>query len=154
MRSPVFKLLMAVGFLAATPTLAHASGYGTAGCGLGSIIMGGGNGFTQVFAATSNASSGSQLFGITTGTSNCGTGGAAPSVQSYIESNRAALANDIARGNGETLTGLVKMIGCKNVSKAGTALQSNYESIFPAQKQVGSAQVEQAIKSSLQGNCG
>jgi hypothetical protein len=108
----------------------------------------------QVFAATSNASSGSQMFGITSGTSNCGSGGAAPSVQSYIESNRAALANDIARGNGETLTGLVKMIGCKNVEKAGAALQGNYESIFPAQKQQGSAQVEQAIKTSLQGNCG
>jgi hypothetical protein len=40
------------------------------------------------------------------------------------------------------------------VEKAGAALQGNYESIFPAQKQQGSAQVEQAIKTSLQGNCG
>ena len=45
--------------------------YGPAGCGLGSIVMGSKPGFMQVFAASTNGCSGSQTFGITTGTSNC-----------------------------------------------------------------------------------
>ena len=64
----------------ATPTvvLMGASGawaqsgpaYGPAGCGLGNMIVGGGTGFSQVFASTTNTTSGTQTSGITSGTSN------------------------------------------------------------------------------------
>ena len=48
------------------------STYGTAGCGLGSMIFGDQKGAIQILAATTNSIFGTQTFGITTGTSNCG----------------------------------------------------------------------------------
>ena len=47
-----------------------AAKYGPAGCGLGSMIFDPDSGFTQIFAATTNGTSGNQTFGISTGTSN------------------------------------------------------------------------------------
>src|SRR3954469_2639303 len=50
--------------------------YGMAGCGLGSLIFGPVNSpGAQILAATTNSTFGSQTFGITSGTSNCVSGG-------------------------------------------------------------------------------
>jgi len=49
---------------------AMADSFGMAGCGLGSMLIQS-NGKEQIFVATTNGSSGSQTFGITSGTSNC-----------------------------------------------------------------------------------
>ena len=111
-------------------------GYGTAGCGLGSIIFEPGSGFTQVLAATTNASFGTQTFGITSGTSNCtspraGTAGA----RAFIESNRSALAKDIARGQGETLASLSRLAGCADTARVGQRLQQRFGEIFPSASQ-------------------
>jgi hypothetical protein len=129
------------------------SGYGTAGCGLGALILGDQPGIVQVVGVTLNGISANQTFGITSGTLNCGSGGAAPTAQAYIDANRESLATDIARGNGESLRGLVNLFGCKDVKHAGTALQKDYSRIFPDNR-VNSAQIEKSIKTSLQGNCG
>ncbi len=108
--------------------------YGLAGCGLGSVLMGkNGN---QIFAATTNGTVYSQFFGITSGTLNCvddPNAEVASNVDRYILVNQAALAGDIARGNGETLSALSFVMGCKDVNKAdlGQALQKNFEHIFP-----------------------
>ena len=72
---------------------AQPGNYGDAGCGLGSILFGAKPGFVQVFAATTNGTFGSQTFGITTGTSNCGGGGGGtPTARNYVETNREAAA--------------------------------------------------------------
>ena len=89
-------------------------------------------GFTQVFAATTNGSFGSQTFGISFGTSNCadaakGSEGAA----AFVETNREVLAKDIARGSGETIATLATIGGCNNPHAVGAKLQRNYETIFP-----------------------
>ncbi len=103
--------------------------YGTAGCGLGSMVFGNQEGPMQVIAATLNGTSGSQTFGITSGTSNCGKGlFAKAEINSFIESNSVALENDIARGQGETLSTLNDMLGC-GADFNGT-LQQNYKSIY------------------------
>lgn len=102
--------------------------YGVAGCGLGSLAFGNQEGAVQVFAATLNGT-GIQTFGITSGTSNCGRGlFAKAEVNSFIESNAVALENDIARGQGETLSTLNNMLGCD--SKFNSTLQQNYKSIY------------------------
>src|SRR5258706_1629657 len=81
--------------------------YGPAGCGLGSLIFSPDSGFTPIFAATTNGTSYTQTFGISSGTSNCDTGpSSSKSAKVYVETNREALAKDIARGSGETLAGL------------------------------------------------
>lgn len=102
--------------------------YGAAGCGLGSMVFGNEEGAMQVIAATLNGT-GVQTFGITSGTSNCGKGLLAKAeVNSFIQSNSIALENDIARGQGETLSTLNNMLGCD--AKFSNTLQKNYKKIY------------------------
>ena len=60
-----------IGAALAFAATSHAAPYGAAGCGLGSVVFGAKTGFVQVFAATTNGTSGNQTSGITSGTSNC-----------------------------------------------------------------------------------
>ncbi len=114
-------------------TAAVAAPYGTAGCGLGSLVFGNQKGIVQIFAATTNGTFASQTFGITTGTSNCAdTGGGAASIKSFTETNREALAKDISRGQGETVANLSVLAGCSDASQVGVTLQKNFGSIFPS----------------------
>ena len=113
--------------------LAESTQYGEAGCGLGSMVFGTSpDAASQVMASTTNSSSGSQTFGISTGTSNCVDNGAvkkASAVPAYIEVNTAALATDAARGNGETIAGLAGLMGCEPKA-LGAAMKSQYNNIF------------------------
>lgn len=107
-------------------------GYGPAGCGLGSLIFEPDSGFTQIFAATTNGTFGSQTFGITTGTSNCDTGpSGSANAKAFVAANRAAVAKDIARGSGETLGSLTRLAACENGAAVGPTLQRNFGQIFP-----------------------
>ncbi len=124
---------------------AQAASYGDAGCGLGSLVFNDQAGFVQIFAATTNGLSANQLFGITTGTLNCGGGGSSPTALNYIEANKSVLANDIARGQGETLAGLSEVMGCQSSQELGAQLQKNYNNIFPTQA-VEAQVVESSIK--------
>jgi hypothetical protein len=123
--------------------------YGLAGCGLGSVVMGKkGN---QIFAATTNGTVESQLFGITSGTLNCMDDPnmtVAFNLDKFVVANRMALAGDIARGSGETLVGLSQVMGCQGISKAnlGLALQQSFNQIFPDTK-VQANEVTDAIVS-------
>ncbi|NDG85554.1 MAG: DUF3015 domain-containing protein [Proteobacteria bacterium] len=91
------------------------------------------HGIVQIFAATTNGTSASQTFGITSGTSNCGGGGSSPTAEQYIEANRVSLASEISKGNGETVKGLARIMGCAKTEEFQTALQKNYKKIFPSQ---------------------
>lgn len=130
MKKFILKSALALNLLGAAN--AFAGGYGAAGCGLGSVILGNQSGFVQVFAATTNGTFGSQTFGITSGTSNCGGGG--KSALHFIEANKVALMNDAARGQGETIDSLASFYGCKNVANFGSALKQNYSDVFASEK--------------------
>lgn len=107
-------------------------GYGPAGCGLGSIIFVPDSGFTQVFAATTNGSFGTQTFGITSGTSNCDEPArGAEGARAFVETNRVALAKDMARGQGETIAALTRLGGCAQAARVGIRLQQQFVHIFP-----------------------
>ncbi len=115
-----------------TSASAAADPYGPAGCGLGSMIFEPDSGFTQIFAATTNGTSANQTFGISSGTSNCD---AAPaktaSAKAFVQTNRSALAKEIARGSGETIVSLTQLAGCQDPRAVGSTLQRNFKSIFP-----------------------
>jgi hypothetical protein len=126
------KKLFIVVAVALMTSSAFAAKYGSAGCGLGSMIFEGDQTWwKQVLAATTNGT-GFQTVAITLGTSNCDS--PAPlkvgQVEAYVEANKVALANDIARGNGETIVGLSNVYGCNNSNDFGKALKSNYKTIF------------------------
>jgi hypothetical protein len=56
-------------------------------------------------------------------------------MDTFIASNKLALASDIARGNGETLVNISGMMGCAEQSgKISKVLQSNFNEIFPSSK--------------------
>jgi Protein of unknown function (DUF3015) len=126
------RFLVVIG-LSLAATSAFSARYGSAGCGLGSMVFEGDQTWwKQVLAGTTN-SVGMQTIAISLGTSNCDS--PAPlkvgHMEAYIEANKVALANDIARGNGETIVGLSKVYGCSNSGEFGQALKSNYAAIFP-----------------------
>jgi hypothetical protein len=110
-------------------------GYGSAGCGLGAVLIGDQPGIVQIFAATLNGCFGSQTFGITTGTLNCGAAAAdevSQRTKVFVEANREVLAKDISRGQGETIADLAAIAGCGNPEAVGTSLQSRFQTIFPS----------------------
>jgi hypothetical protein len=142
------KLVVIAGLCFASGAMA-ADRYGTAGCGLGSLVFGNQKGIVQIFAATTNGTFGSQTFGITTGTSNCAdTGGGMASIKSFTETNREALAKDMSRGQGETLKNLATLAGCTDAAAVGVTLQKNFSSIIP-NAATPSEQVSDAIVSTL-----
>lgn len=100
---------------------------GPAGCGLGNVFFGKDS---QILAATTNGSSGTQTFGITSGTSNCVDAQGVAKLESYVEANSIALANDISRGQGETLEGLTQVLQCSTPTEVHSLFKSNYSEIY------------------------
>jgi hypothetical protein len=133
MKKAAASALAAAMAVMSVASVAMADGYGTAGCGLGSIVFGDKPGMIQVLAATTNGTSANQTFAITSGTSNCGSSEpSAESAKAFVETNREALAKDVARGKGETIASLTTLAGCSDASAVGATLQQNFSSIFPA----------------------
>lgn len=129
------KYILALGILClASPVFA--AGYGDAGCGLGSLIFGNTPGPVQIFAATTNATSYNQAFGITSGTSNCDQESALKTAETqnqlrFVNANFPSLAKEMATGNGEQLTTLAGMLGCSAAApEFGRYTQDHYEAIF------------------------
>lgn len=105
-------------------------GYGMAGCGLGSIVFGEQTGMVQIFAATTNGTSGNQTFGISSGTLNCGESAKSAKAEQFIQVNKVAIENDMARGQGETLTSLSQVMECTNTNFP-TDMKNSYRQMFP-----------------------
>lgn len=116
-----------------------AENYGSAGCGLGSMIFGDQPGGIQVIAATTNASTYSQLFGITSGTSNCDKQPKSFSnrkLNEFVVANVDNLAKDIAMGHGESLETVAELMGIPAAQRMQVyaKLQSNFTKIFTSEK--------------------
>jgi hypothetical protein len=127
-------LLSAV--LLASSAAAFAADYGSAGCGLGSLVFKENDG-TQILAATTNGTFGSQTFGITFGTSNCNAKGmvkVSMARESYIEANYKDLSRESATGKGEYVTNLASLYGYTpaNSWQFAQLLQKNHTAIFAA----------------------
>lgn len=104
--------------------------HGPAGCGLGALLLGEKEGLIfNVLAGTTNASSGTQTFGMSTGTLGCEDAKmASVAAVSFIDNNLVALSNDIANGSGQTLNAYLTLINASNVNNS--VLRSNFASIF------------------------
>lgn len=121
-----------IGLTTAASAASSGEDYGAAGCGLGSIVMGKDGKFTQVLAATTNGTFGSQTFGITSGTSNCEKGGklGALKVKEFAASNRSQLESEAARGSGETLSTLASLMNCKSEATVASNLKTHFGDVF------------------------
>jgi hypothetical protein len=122
--------------VAALAVPAFAQKYGSAGCGLGSIVIGPGEGFSQVSAATTNGT-GYNSFAITSGTSNCVPASQMAAIEnqeSFMQNNYASLSKEMAQGQGETLVGLSETFGCRAEvqDEVASVLQKSHQKIFSA----------------------
>lgn len=147
----VLALVTSLGLVAMfVPASLTAAGYGMAGCGLGAIVIGPKPGIIQVVAATTNGTSASQTFGITTGTSECKDGAVAAEMEQrvYMTHNFDALQKDIAAGKGERINSLAYLMGCSKDSapSLGTVAQKNYGKIFDSNEEQAPEYVLQRIK--------
>jgi hypothetical protein len=135
------KIALALTMVSAS---AFAAG-GDAGCGLGSLVMTKNTKVSQVAAATTNGTFGSQTFGITTGTSNCS---ATQIVMNdgqavrYAEANFEGLKAEMARGEGENVAALANLMGCSNAQSFGSMTRAQFESIVPASSTTPSQMVK------------
>jgi hypothetical protein len=152
------------GFMVLGASAAHAQGYGMAGCGLGSMAFGSQNtALMQILAATTNGTFASQTFGITSGTSNCVSGGVVKSQReqaAFAEVNFQDLKRNMASGGGEFLTSFATLLGCEDNAKPVLAkmTQAKYESILPSEKStpmdlVSGVKVQIKLDPQLAGSC-
>jgi hypothetical protein len=138
---------------AVLPTAAFAAdNVGT--CGWGSKLFEGQSGtMPQVFAVTTNGSTGNQTFGISSGTSGCTQDGTVTSnwkTALFIENNKEKLARDMSTGGGETLASLAHLLGVQPEDQAAfTRLtKNNVARIFPSDR-VATEQVIVALRDAL-----
>lgn len=130
-----------------------AAGYGAAGCGLGSMVIGSDSGISQVFAATTNGTSGSQTFGITSGTSNCGDHGLVKLDKEravFAQENYTNLVKEMAQGKGENLSTLASLYQCPTEShqEFGAMVQEKFNHLV-ANDQTTSAELLSQLDSQL-----
>jgi len=149
MKTKLF-VIAALAFAASTAAAQGVKGngrYGTAGCGLGSLIFNDQQGAVQILAATTNEI-GTQTFAITTGTSNCGPGLVAQGTKNFVEANRVALAKDAARGQGDALGAVAVINKCTDLQGVAAAVQRDFQAIFPSE-QATDIQVTNALLKTL-----
>lgn len=109
-----------------------------AGCGLGSMVITKNSKLMQLFAMTTNATFLTQVFGITSGTSNCSASGIVMNdkeVQYFVEVNQEELSCEMAQGHGEKLFTLAQMKGCANDASQkafGSFTQDSFSRIMPS----------------------
>ncbi len=126
------SLVLTVIFLYSLPMSVFAAGYGAAGCGLGSLVFGSKSGPQQILAATTNGTFGSQTFGITFGTSNCGDNGLvnlSKEREVFAHMNYTGLVKEMAQGEGEILHTLASLYQCPTDSHQafGSMTQEKFE---------------------------
>jgi hypothetical protein len=120
------------------------------GCGLGSIVIKKQNTVAlQVLAATTNGTSGSQTFGITSGTSNCSKPNSYVSndkLNRFVAENMDELALDISAGHGETLATVAKLMNVEDNAAFSSKLQANFTSIYSSENVTSATVIDSIAK--------
>ncbi|CAA6817601.1 MAG: Unknown protein [uncultured Sulfurovum sp.] len=123
-------------FIAAATTILVTASFANpnTGCGLGNeVISNQDSVLMQVFAATTNGTSGNQTFGITSGTSGCAKPAKFVSndrANEFVAGNMDVLALDISNGQGEALSTLATLLNISNPDTFATVLQANFDKIY------------------------
>lgn len=137
-----------IGLIAAVGLTASVHANENTGCGLGSIVIKNQNTVVlQVLAVTTNGTTGSQTFGITSGTSHCDKPSNFVSndkLNKFVSENMDELAMDISAGKGETLTTVAKLMNVEDTKSFSSKLQANFSNIYTTEN-VTSANVIDSI---------
>ena len=148
-RMLVFAVVLVLSVMLVSSAFATAKGgsgkaHKNVGCGLGTMLWQGNadnSSLLQAFQATTNGTSGSQTFGVTTGTSECDQ----PStfvkndrLNEFVVANMDNLAKDIAMGRGETLEAFAELLQIPTEKRAEfyQKMQTNFAKIFTSENVV------------------
>jgi len=121
------------------------------GCGLGKLAWADyshqKNIAPQVMMATTNGTSGSQTFGISSGTSGCtndGTIMAEHKVDVFVAANYENLSQEMARGGGEHLASLAELMGVSEASRPDffALAQAQYANLVVSGNNTPAAMIE------------
>lgn len=118
------------------------------GVGFGTVLMEGKKGkLWEVLAVTTNGTSGSSTFAITSGTSGYKEGAkiGMAAVDVYIAENMDALAVDIAKGDGDYLETLAFLMKAQDKEAFKLLMHRNFDKIYASQD-VTSNEVSETIK--------
>ena len=123
-------------FSAATVANAGAAG-GDGGCGWGNALFKGSTGTaTHVVAGITNAISGNNTFGMTTGTNGCTTTGKLGyGGQSVVSSIMDEFSEDVARGEGDALdtVSVVYGVDAQDRDTFAKVMHENFSTLFPSE---------------------
>lgn len=145
------RLSVAVLPLCATGAWAAANPDNGPGCGLGKLAWSDYDHpksiAPQVMMATTNGTSGSQTFGISSGTSGCtndGTIMAEHKVNVFTAANYDRLSQEMARGGGEHLASLAELMGVPEESRPEffALAQTQYASLVASGNTTPAAMIE------------
>ncbi len=129
----MLKKILAVTIILGFGLKTFAASYGAAGCGLGSVVFEGKNEwYEQVMAATTNGIA-SQTFSITLGLLNCDANKLASRTERarvFVAANKNAVVNELAIGQGESVSVLANIYSCSNSSEFTGLMKSNYKSVI------------------------
>ncbi len=128
----MFQKLSLIAVIILAAKMAVAAPYGMAGCGIGALIFADQPGKVQIASGILNNIISPQTSAITSGTSNCYEDSSTTASERYIEMNKESLQKDVARGEGETLAGLLTIWKCDDTASVSSVLQQNYGTIFAA----------------------
>jgi hypothetical protein len=138
MHKLAYAAAVATIFATATAATAAEKDPNNVGCGVGTVAWEGQSGQgAQILAATTNSVTGTQTFGITSGTSGCARGGRVfrpDELAMFIGPNMDRLVQDMAVGQGETLASVADLLGIEDADQGAffAAAQRNFTRIVPS----------------------
>lgn len=138
MKRALLGIIVFVLILTTSSAFAIERKYGTAGCGLGSMLLGDEPGMVQILAVILNGIAGNQTFGISSGTLNCEKQAKFSSnekLNHFVVVNIDNLAKDVAMGQGESLETLAEIMGIPAMERSVvySKLQANFSNIFTSE---------------------
>ena len=131
------KKIIAGLVLISASSVANAGAAGGSGCGWGQALFTGQSGTaTHVLAGITNASTGNNTFGMTTGTNGCTTNGTLSyGGQSVVSSIMNEFSEDVARGEGDALDTVAIVYGVEANDRDTFAkvMHENFTTLFPSE---------------------
>ena len=131
------KKIIAGLVLISASSVANAGAAGGSGCGWGQALFDGQSGTaTHVLAGITNASTGNNTFGMTTGTNGCTTNGTLSyGGQSVVSSIMNEFSEDVARGEGDALDTVAIVYGVEANDRDTFAkvMHKNFTTLFPSE---------------------
>ncbi|MCG6936839.1 MAG: DUF3015 domain-containing protein [Gammaproteobacteria bacterium] len=116
-------------------SVAFAEAAGGPGCGWGNMLFEGQSGpAPHILGATTNATSGNNTFGMTSGTNGCSTSGKLTySGKNVVSSIMGEFSEDVARGEGDALNAVAVVYGIEQPDRETFAnvMHENFSVIFP-----------------------